>query len=740
MTYFSSITKSDLITFEGRTVDQIAPIQDKKTKEITHFRLSVVGDDGNVELRKVRFEAIPHLIEDETLVIHHGYFSRPRQTDRALYGSQELHGASRTQRNNVDETMYTCSLMQRYRDLGMKLTRSSVNDFRSLMEKEYRAYQSRKKYGTKKSNSKQSLKPLPSADTLLVRFRTYRNSHGNPNAFLAPRAEPYDAGLQASADFCFIMERLGGYASATRPPKAHVIRELINDLEQINEDRRVNYLVPIKILSQRTYERWVDKYLDPYLVCLQRDGLAAAMKKFDSFEEGRIATIPGQIVSADAWQFHAVTLDTTREKYNRMSEEERKKVKKVRRWVVVIIDLATRCILGFSICRAPNEQASLEALRMVFMDKTYLFRAAGIAKSFWDYRCPLMEMVNDCGSEFGRTPFGGALFAQGVRTVSGSLMNTVAGVANLRGHIERFFWTMDLKWARFLPGYTANNPQRRNDRKPGEEACITDDELHTLFVSFVAEYHTTPHRGLHFRTPSAVWEELTEGHDFDITQMPSPGQLREACGFYAEGTVSATGIKVAEAEYSNEFIRKQRTAKVVDRIVAPGEKVEIKIDPFDMGAISVLADGELISVPCRDEKMRGKTLRQWQAERLLRKQQAEAEALSRKGARDEASDRWRELANSIARSADVGIHGYTQPEIDRILREREFGKGRHEEPYIDRDEYIDPIHAGFETEQDDFDESPYIAEEYEGDQPNSMDRYRSRSRTRKTNQKRGIEK
>lgn len=51
-----------------------------------------------------------------------------------------------------------------------------------------------------------------------------------------------------------------------------------------------------------------------------------------------------------------------------------------------------------------------------------MFRAAGIAKSFWDYRCPLMEIVNDCGSEFGKTPFGGALFAQGVRTVSGSLI------------------------------------------------------------------------------------------------------------------------------------------------------------------------------------------------------------------------------------------------------------------------------------------------------------------------------
>ncbi|PZX12827.1 hypothetical protein LX81_03534 [Palleronia aestuarii] len=740
MTYFDKITKSDLVTFEGRRVDKITPIQDKMSKELTHFRFAVVEDDGNVELRKVRIEAIPHLIENETVVIDHGYFSRQRQTDRALYGSRELCGASRQQRENVDEIIFTCSLMQRFRNMGMKLTRSGVEDFRLLMDVEYQAYQSRKNYGTEKPNSKQRLKPLPSADTLLVRFRTYRNSQGDPNAFLVPRAEPFDAGLQASADFCFIVERLGGYASATRPSKAYVIEELNKDLEKHNEYRLENNLDPIEILSHRTYERWIDNYLDPYLVCLQREGLSAARKKFDSFEDGRIATVPGQIVSADAWQFHVVTLDTTREKYNRMTEEERKKVKRVRRWVVVIIDLATRCILGFSICRAPNEQASLEALRMVFMDKTYLFRDAGIAKSFWDYRCAIIEMVNDSGSEFGKTPFGGALFAQGVRTVSGTLMNTVAGIANLRGHIERYFWTLDLKLARFLPGYTANNPQRRNDRKPGEEACITDDELHIIFVSFVAEYHNTPHRGLHFRTPSAVWEELTRGHDFDITQMPSPSQLREACGFYGQATVSATGIKVAGAEYSNEIIRLERRARVVDRIAAPGRKVEIKIDPFDMGSISVLANGEMVSVPCRDPMMRGKTLREWQSERLFRKRQAEAEASMRKGARDEASDRWRDLAKSIARSADVGIHGYTQAEIDRIFRERDFGKGGHKEPYIDPDEYIDPVYGGFETEQDVFDETGDVEEEYEGDGPNSMDRFRSRSRARKTNQNRKLKK
>ncbi len=742
MMYFGNITSVDLITFEGRTVERIDPIQDKKSKEILHYRLAVVADDGNIELRKFRVEEIPHLLDHEILVIDRGFHSRQRQMDRVNYGHHGLPAASKSQREKVDLIMFRSSLMARHRKLGMKLTRDSVQAFRPFMEVEYQDHQRRKNYGTEKPHPTQRFFSLPSADTLLKDYRKFRKSNGNPDVFLIPRAEPIDLDLQASADFCFIMEYLGRYVDAKCPSKAEICCKLIKELEIINRGRKAsNDPVLFEIKSQRTYERWIDDYLDPFLTCLQREGLAAAQKKFGSVEDGRTATVPGEIVQADAWKFHLVTLDTTREKYNRMTDDERKHVKKVRRWVVVIIDVATRCILGFSICRTPNEQASLEALRMVFMDKTYLFRAAGIKKSDWDHRCPVYEMVNDCGSEFGKHPFGGALFSQAVRTLSGTLMNTVAGVAVLRGHIERFFWTVDLQWARTLPGYTANNPQSRNDRKAGDEACITDDELQALFTHFIAKYHRTPHRGLNFRTPSAVWDEKIEGVDFDMSQMPSPGQLREACGFYTEATVSEAGIRFAGAVYRNELIRNQRKAKRVDRIAEPGGEVEIKVDPFDLGAISVVANGELISVPCADSAMRGKTLRQWQQEKWINRQKAKAEDLSQEGARDEAETLWRNLSASIAREADVGMIGYTQKEIDRILLEEDFGKGGGDQPFIGRDEYVDPLSGGFETEQDIFDETvDPMNEEADPDTPTSMDRFRSKAKNRKKNSNKGDEK
>ena len=71
-------------------------------------------------------------------------------------------------------------------------------------------------------------------------------------------------------------------------------------------------------------------------------------------------------------------------------------------------------------------KASLEALRMAFMNKTYLFRDIGITGAEWDYCCPIQQVSNDNGTEYGRDPFGGAAFSQAVRAF-GSVAHEYSG-------------------------------------------------------------------------------------------------------------------------------------------------------------------------------------------------------------------------------------------------------------------------------------------------------------------------
>ena len=369
--------------------------------------------------------------------------------------------------------------------------------------------------------------------------------------------------------------------------------------------------------------------------------------------------------------------------------------KRVRRWVVVAIDVATRMILGCAFCSAPNQEASLECLRMCFVDKTPLLREAGLFESSWDNRAPIHMVSTDSGSEFGKNPFGGSRFVEAVRILSGSLLNAVTGVAELRAHIERLFRTFELKWARHLPGWTAGAPHLRNDRNPGREACLTDDDLHRLFVTFVADYNASPDRGLGGATPSGIWAKLSKHEQFDPFALPGSQALREACGSSHSAGVSEAGIRFEGLVYSNEFIRNQRKAPGVDRIAQSGEKLEIIVDPMNLGAISVVANGDLISVPCLDETMRGKSLTWWKAEKTRRKAEAALDVADHSKAQSEARESWRGEAKAIADSAGVTMEGRSDEEAARLRKELEFGKGAHEKPFVGRDEFIDPLQTGF---------------------------------------------
>lgn len=112
---------------------------------------------------------------------------------------------------------------------------------------------------------------------------------------------------------------------------------------------------------------------------------------------------------------------------------------------------------------------------------------------------------------------------------------------------------------------------------------------------------------------------------------------------------------------------------------------------------------------------------------------AQSEALEQEGARSEARSLWRAAAEDIARKADVGILGYSQTEIDRIVRENDFGKGQRDMPYVGDDEYGDPMETGFEIANELFNQDEEICEEAAPDEPTSMDLYRNKSKSRKRN-------
>lgn len=745
MIYFRNLRPVDRVTFEGREVKKTIPVTDRETKRVTHYHMVVADGVGGTTLRKFRTEEIAHLIERELLVVDRGYYSLARETDRSLYGGDGNRAVSKPERARVERVAFLARRMDHYHRLGMRLTPDGVREFVAALEEEYRTYQSQLEYGTLKSNSTQSLKPLPSVTTLLEYHRKFRRAGCDHRTFLRPKKRPTHFSHQEAENLRFVLAHLYGYAVSTEVSKSEVGEKTLEAVVAENKRRAEAGYPQIKVRSAYTYQRWIKKYLDPFVVMAQRDGLAAAMKAFGSVDKIPLNLLPGDQVQLDAWQVHVVTLDTTRERWMRMTEEERRKVPRVRRWIVIAIDVATRKILGFALCRNPNQAASLEALRMCFMDKTPMFRRAGLNKADGSQRAPIQLVVTDSGSEFGKHPFGGAEFGEAVRLLTGSLMNTTAGVPQLRGVVERLFLTFDLKWARKIPGWTSHNPQALNDRKPHQEACLTDDDLYRQLVAFIAEYNTSEHRGLGGFTPNGMWAKLVEDPAYDPTMMPSPKRLREACGVFREATISEDGIRFDNVKYSNEFIRAQRLLPKAERIDRGTGKVEIKVDLLDLGAISVRAGEDMISVPALDPGMIGMPLSEWRAQRVLERAEARADVEAHSEERNEARNRWEGEAAAITKSAGVNIQGMTLTEINRAALEITMGKGHHEKPFIGRDEYQDPVMGGFTLSgEEDGPLSPSTPDTSTGvepdpntvapDAPNSLDRYRAKVKPRSRGQ------
>lgn len=685
------VTGADRVMFEGRDVPKIVPIRDKATKTVVQYQLVFdVGDEGAV-IRVLNAAEVGHVLDAEILRIDRGYNRLDRQIDRHLYGENAHEAAGPKPKARTARLVVLSRMMARHHAQGMVLTREGVEAHRGRMAVDYATWQARIVYGTARPNASQAHHPLPAADTLLEYYRTWRRSRGNPDAFLSFVSRTRTSGLEGKEEVLFVLGILREYASDSEPAKQEIAsraREAV-----IAENGRLlaaGSADLMRVRSVRTYERWIDLYLDPFEVTMQREGRAAALTKFGTSEGGMPACFPGERVEYDAWEIHLISLAVSREAWLAMSERERANVPRVRRWVIVAIDVASRCILGFSICSAPNGRAALEAMRTCWHDKTYLLRRIGITEATWNFQARHHLVSTDSGTEYGDDPFGGSAFTKSQRRLSISMMTTVAGEPRQRAVIERLFRTAELTFARELPGSTRGSIKAKGERTPVKNACLTDDDLLDVFVAWVAKYHNKKHRSLGDRTPAATWKALTEEPGFD-PWTPGPAELREACGMDVQARITDRGIAFAGQSYSSKFVREQRRAPGRDRIAGQDGRVTIRVDPFDLGAISLVADGTFVTVPAVDPAMRGRSLREHATERARKKLEASIEAGGSAATVREAEEARRRIVQASMAAADIGMAGYTQDEVARAALELTMGKGRHEEPFVGRDEWSDPL-------------------------------------------------
>lgn len=232
-------------------------------------------------------------------------------------------------------------------------------------------------------------------------------------------------------------------------------------------------------------------------------------KKAGEREEGRIGTYDPGLPLAQ------IEIDHTRVDLMVWDSVERVGLK--RPWLTLVIDCASRVVLGFHLSfDAPNSDSVSSALLMALMPKHQLLKDHGLSGLKWDVWGKPKSVQTDWASEFRSKDFQIVCMNAGIKAKLRAFAQKHWG-----GRIERLIGTFMGK-VHMLPGTTFSNPKARDGYDSEHRAIMDMGDMRMWLINQIVEYNNTPHggRGLQRRTPYQMWKHLLTTSDGDYLPPP----------------------------------------------------------------------------------------------------------------------------------------------------------------------------------------------------------------------------
>jgi putative transposase len=370
----------------------------------------------------------------------------------------------------------------------------------------------------------------------------------------------------------FIRKYAIAYASRDRFSVKTCHNQMMAGLDAFNADRLARGLPEVALPSKSLLGAHI-KALDKFAVYAQRKGIEKARIKFGPTGQGPDAVRPLQRVEMDAWQVHLKTLLVQAGVYAFLSAKQREKVEKVRLWLTVIIDCASRCILAMTLTPTADGEAGIQALAMAMSDKSDIAKAAG-ALTPWPMTGTMEALFVDNG--YSAVAFRAATVGALPHTSI-----TPAALPWLRPYIERLFRTFDLHLMPLFSGRTFANVVEADDYDSDKLASLTTEELSTAFVRYAVDiYHLTPHEGLRGETPFDAWERLCE----ECAPLPAPDETKftSLFGILRNPKLTKSGLRVLGIYYQSDELQAwhRRKGDVVMEIRVHPKNVAIAVVNF----------------------------------------------------------------------------------------------------------------------------------------------------------------
>ena len=263
--------------------------------------------------------------------------------------------------------------------------------------------------------------------------------------------------------------------------------------------------------------------------------------------------------------------------------------RRCRPWLTLVIDRATRMIVGFHIGFDWPSYATVQRALIHAIGIKDLSGISGL-KHGWPCHGTPAFVITDRGLEFLSTSLVNAC-----RDLNIELVNLPGRCPHMKGSVERFFRTLNINV--FDIGDGAVKARIESSYDPYANAKLTLVELTEEIVRWIVdEYHVTEHDALGV-SPLEKWHELAA--DQGVTPVGSFERLVQLFGERIKRTIGNTGI-----EFDYHYYQSKELEDLRSRHGAKDKEWDIRIDPYDIGHLCVLDDekNRWIEVPAKFQK------------------------------------------------------------------------------------------------------------------------------------------
>lgn len=277
-----------------------------------------------------------------------------------------------------------------------------------------------------------------------------------------------------------------------------------------------------------------------------------------------------------------------------------------RPWLTVIMDVYSRCILGWMLDFVPpNHHTAAEVIRRANRPKQIRPEMAA--------RYPVLQRINgklDRLIADNGTGFASASFQQVCADLGITLQLAAVGSPRHKAMLERFFYTLKTYLLEKLPGYTFTPALLREfNIDPEKQAALTLTELQFLISEFVNAYHVTVHSALGVQ-PANKWQMSMEAHGRDMILDETRIDINTGVTLHGRrlyrGGIRLFGLTFHDAIISRHLNDELVGAEPHNRRVKSGATVatvRIKYNPANLRCVWVWnhVSNRWVELPCVDQ-------------------------------------------------------------------------------------------------------------------------------------------